>query len=172
MLGFCVAPGHAWKVGYEVGDDVDKRPTKCVFSGAVLFGLLVGAGVLPASADSLSEPPSGAAGTPAVGPSARALVLTIAQGPVILPAARSVVLQCAPLAGGTHPKTREACAAMAPISGDMGKFQPSPRTNCSFQYDPVTISAVGVWDGRFALSSHTFGNTCQLMSALGPVASF
>ncbi|GAA3414411.1 SSI family serine proteinase inhibitor [Streptosporangium vulgare] len=70
------------------------------------------------------------------------------------------------------PKAREACVALAPKDGDVGKFTPPARTFCPWLYEPVTISAVGVWDDRFSLSSQTFGNSCLLSSSLGAVAGF
>lgn len=170
MLGFRVVLDHAWDVKRRrVEDDVGKRLTRCAFSSVACFGLLVGSGALPASADSPGEPlPSASAGAPLH----RALVLTIARGPAILPPVKTTVLQCSPLGGGTHPKTREACAALAPVSGDMSRFRPRAEAFCPLQYEPTTIAAVGVWDGRFSLSSQTFGNPCLLRSALGVVGGF
>ncbi|MEU4832041.1 SSI family serine proteinase inhibitor [Streptosporangium sp. NPDC023615] len=122
-----------------------------------------------------SKPPGGPVASPArTGGAAvnRALVLAISQGPVISPTNRVVVLQCAPLGGGTHPRTRNACASLLPVNGDVGKFKPSTKTFCPLIYDPVTMSAVGVWDGRFALSSQTFSNSCLLRATLGEIAGF
>ncbi len=146
-----------------------KRFTRYAFSSVAFFGLLIGAGRLPASADPLGEPLPGAS---AGAPPHRALVLTIAWGPAILPPIKTTVLQCSPLGGGTHPKTREACAALAPVGGDMSRFKPRVETFCPLQYEPTTAAAVGVWDGRFSLSSQTFGNLCLLRSALGVVGGF
>ncbi|WP_425581771.1 SSI family serine proteinase inhibitor [Streptosporangium vulgare] len=131
-----------------------------------------GLGVLPASAGSPGEPAPDASDVSVRDLSARALVLTIVRGPTISPPTQVAVLQCSPLVGGTHPKAREACVALAPKDGDVGKFTPPARTFCPWLYEPVTISAVGVWDDRFSLSSQTFGNSCLLSSSLGAVAGF
>ncbi|MEV4377525.1 SSI family serine proteinase inhibitor [Streptosporangium sp. NPDC049644] len=104
--------------------------------------------------------------------SARALVLTLTQGATTLPSTRTVVLQCSPIGGGTHPRTREACAALEPASGDVRKFKPATGLICPLIYEPVTVSAVGVWKSRFTMSSQTFGNSCQMRNALGVVGGF
>ncbi len=104
--------------------------------------------------------------------SARALVLTLSQGAVPLSSTHTAVLQCSPVYGGTHPKTREACATLEPASGDVRRFKPAVGLICPLIYEPVTVSAVGVWKSRFTMSSQTFGNSCQMHSALGAVGSF
>ncbi|MFB9678654.1 SSI family serine proteinase inhibitor [Streptosporangium vulgare] len=143
--------------------------TRYAFSSVTFFCLLFGSGVLPASADPLGQPLPGESAAP---PSHRALVLTIVSGPAILPPFRTAALQCSPLGGGTHPRTREACAALTRVGGDVSKFKPPVGMPCSLQYEPTTITAVGVWDDRFSLSSQTFGNPCLLRNALGVVGRF
>ncbi|MFG1873512.1 SSI family serine proteinase inhibitor [Sphaerisporangium sp. NPDC049003] len=113
-----------------------------------------------------------ASGTSEVIASAKALVLVVGQGPVLVPPSRAVVLQCAPRGGGTHPKPREACALLAGVDGDVQKLRNTNQTACPTIYEPVTVSSVGVWDDHFLLSIRTFGNPCELASTLGPVGSF
>ncbi|MFI6508398.1 SSI family serine proteinase inhibitor [Streptosporangium sp. NPDC050855] len=102
----------------------------------------------------------------------RAVVLSINQGATISPTTRVVVLQCTPIRGGTHPKSQNACAALIRVNGDVGKIKPSTKAFCPLIYDPVTISAGGIWDGRFYVSSQTFSNNCLLRSSLGDIAVF
>ncbi|GAA2991793.1 SSI family serine proteinase inhibitor [Streptosporangium longisporum] len=102
----------------------------------------------------------------------RAVVLAINQGATISPTTRVVVLQCTPIRGGTHPKTQNACTALIRVNGDVGKIKPSTKAFCPLIYDPVTISAGGIWDGRFYVSSQTFSNSCVLRNSLGDIAVF
>jgi hypothetical protein len=39
------------------------------------------------------------------------------------------------------------------------------------QYDPVTVTATGRWEGRAVRYQHTFGNACLLHVDTGPVFS-
>ncbi|MEV4750298.1 SSI family serine proteinase inhibitor [Streptosporangium amethystogenes subsp. fukuiense] len=126
----------------------------------------------PAGADSLGDPRPGISEISGDEFSARALVLTLTQGSTTLPSTRTVVLQCSPVGGGTHPRAREACAALEPASGDVRKFKPATGLICPLIYEPVTVSAVGVWKSRFTMSSQTFGNSCQMRNALGVVGGF
>ncbi len=43
---------------------------------------------------------------------------------------------------------------------------------CSAEYQPVTVSSVGVWDDHFVLSLRTFTNNCELTKTLGAVTAF
>ncbi|WP_433370097.1 SSI family serine proteinase inhibitor [Streptosporangium sp. CA-115845] len=140
--------------------------------GSAFLGAVATLGALPAGADSLGEPMTGVSDVPGDELAARALVLTLTQRSTVLPSTRAVVLQCSPVGGGTHPKTREACTALEPASGDVRKFKPAAGLVCPMIYEPVTVSAVGVWRSRFTMSSQTFGNSCQMRNALGAVGSF
>ncbi|WP_326829048.1 subtilase-type protease inhibitor [Streptosporangium sp. NBC_01810] len=166
-----------------------KQLAERMIFGVAFLGAMTTLSALPADADSLGEPMPSVSDVPGVSDrpdmfdvpgvfdvsgelSARALVLTASQGPVILPPARAVVLQCSPIGGGTHPNAREACTALEPANGDVRKLKPSPGSLCPLNYEPVTVSAVGVWNSRFTMSSRTFGNSCQMHNALGVVGSF
>ncbi|MFJ2030701.1 SSI family serine proteinase inhibitor [Streptosporangium sp. NPDC087985] len=129
-----------------------------------------------ASAGPIGDPLSGAStvrpDAPAESSSVRTLVLGISEGPAILPMTRAVVLQCAPMGGGTHPRTPEACAALEPVNGELSKIEKSSGAICTLNYQPVTASSVGVWDDRFILSARTYGNACQARDELGAVGAF
>lgn len=147
-----------------------------VARGAVILVAVAGFGQPAANASSAGQPPPGdpATTSDASGKitSAKALVLVVGQGPVLVPPSRAVVLQCSPKGGGTHPKAREACAVLAHVDGDVQKLKSPPGKVCTAIYEPVTVSSVGVWDDHFLLSIRTFGNACELRNTLGPVGLF
>ncbi|WP_433244658.1 subtilase-type protease inhibitor [Streptosporangium sp. CA-135522] len=101
----------------------------------------------------------------------KAFVLSIAQGEDPTPATRAVVLVCDP-PHGTHPAVGEACEALAGVGGDPGRLRPPPDQACTMQYDPVTVTATGLWNGRFIRYERTFGNACSLHGTTGAVFSF
>lgn len=97
------------------------------------------------------------------------LVLTVAKGESARPVQQRAVLTCAP-PGGTHHQARGACAALAKVRGDFAKLQVGDGM-CTMQYDPVTVSASGLWRGHKVNYVHTFGNACTLSTSTGPVFS-
>ncbi|GAA3116272.1 SSI family serine proteinase inhibitor [Streptosporangium carneum] len=101
----------------------------------------------------------------------RALVLTFAYGESPVPVARHALLECDP-PRGTHPDPVAACEALILAHGDPARLEPLPGVRCTEQYDPVTVTATGTWDGRFIRFEQTYGNGCQLYVATGPVFSF
>ncbi|WP_181871083.1 SSI family serine proteinase inhibitor [Sphaerisporangium album] len=101
----------------------------------------------------------------------RALLLTIARGESVTPADRIAFLQCGPL-GGTHARASEACRLLDPVSGDITDLKPSRDTGCAKQYDPITVSASGLWDGNHMWFERTFGNHCELTAYTGAVFNF
>lgn len=129
----------------------------------------------PADTGSPSPPPAAESGPggPATArvPLTQALVLAIAQGPAVMPT-RAVVLQCAPRGGGTHPRTRGACAILGTVAGDLRKLKRSPDMVCTLIFQPVTVSSVGVWNDHFVMSVRTFGNDCEMRTTLKDAATF
>jgi hypothetical protein len=95
------------------------------------------------------------------------LKLTIAHGERARPALRTASLTCGP-AGGSHPRARDACAALAAVGGDFGALHVDTGA-CTMQYDPVTVTATGLWRGKPVRYRHTFGNSCTLHLETGPV---
>ncbi|MFE7776197.1 subtilase-type protease inhibitor [Streptomyces sp. NPDC057445] len=93
-----------------------------------------------------------------------ALVLTSAHGEsVAATPQRAVTLTCAPTATGTHPAPKDACAALAQVKGDFSELAETTRGEprfCTRQYDPVTVTAQGVWQGKRVNYEHTFSNEC------------
>ncbi|NBM15985.1 subtilase-type protease inhibitor [Streptomyces sp. GC420] len=94
-----------------------------------------------------------------------ALVLTVAHGEDAAGTSpeRAVTLTCEPRTTGTHPSPRDACDQLAAADGDFGKLaltgQGKPGI-CTFQYDPVVVTAQGVWRGERVDYERTFGNDC------------
>ncbi|RCG31212.1 hypothetical protein DQ384_10745 [Sphaerisporangium album] len=161
LLFLEVAARQAWG-SWTSHDRGDAGGTFFSASGLSGCGLCCGSRIRFAGREcrfSTEPPPSGSAATSDVPtPQARALVLVVGQGPVLVPPSRSVVLQCSPRGGGTHPRTQEACALLRPVSGDLQKIKPPVLIVCTREYQPVTVSSVGVWDDHFVLSLRTFTN--------------
>lgn len=101
----------------------------------------------------------------------RSLVLSFAYGEKPVPVARHALLACDP-PRGTHPDAAGACAALIPVRGNPAALTPLPDVVCTMQYDPVTVTAAGTWDGRFIRFERTYGNACSLYAATGPVFAF
>ncbi|WP_405141399.1 SSI family serine proteinase inhibitor [Sphaerisporangium sp. NBC_01403] len=106
-----------------------------------------------------------------VGPRSRVLALAIHHGDKAFPPDRILTLQCSP-PGGSHPKAAEACKALEAVGGDPAKLNVSPGTVCPQASEPVSLAAIGMWDGGRIKWEHTFGNACLLRSAMGPVYAF
>ncbi|MGC5011156.1 SSI family serine proteinase inhibitor [Streptosporangium sp. DT93] len=100
--------------------------------------------------------------------SAKALVLSVAQGEKPLPSTGHALLLC-DRPGSTHPDAVGACEALAGVRGDPARLRPLSGVACTMQYDPVTVSAMGIWNGRFIRFEQTFGSACSLRAATGPV---
>ncbi|MEU6310945.1 subtilase-type protease inhibitor [Streptomyces sp. NPDC047014] len=114
--------------------------------------------------------------TSAHGPSA--MVFTIAQGSgaatdTIL---RATTLTCAYTAEGTHPDPRAACDSLNATEGELNRLlaAPNPARMCPMLYDPVTVTADGVLNGKRVAWKHTFSNSCAMSATLNgnPVYAF
>ncbi|MFF2776138.1 subtilase-type protease inhibitor [Streptomyces sp. NPDC058052] len=129
-------------------------------SASALLVLAGSAGVAEAAPDSLYAP--------------SALVLTVAQGDEQAAVVRASTLSCAPTAQGTHPDPEAACAALAATSGSLDRLvaAPAPGRACPLHYDPVTVSADGVWQGKRVAWKHTFSNTCAMSVTLNGTRVF
>lgn len=101
----------------------------------------------------------------------RAILLTVARGESATPADRVALLQC-PAQSGTHPRASEACKALDPVSGDLGDLKISSDSACGRKYEPITVSASGLWDGNRLWFERTFGNPCELRAYTGSVFNF
>ncbi|GAA4210260.1 hypothetical protein GCM10022252_77850 [Streptosporangium oxazolinicum] len=100
--------------------------------------------------------------------SAKALVLSLARGDKPLPVASHALLLC-DRPGDTHPDAVHACEALAEVRGDPARLRPKAGVACTLQYDPVTVTAIGIWNNRFIRFERTYGSPCSLRAATGPV---
>lgn len=102
----------------------------------------------------------------------RALVLTISSGDGLWQRERRVHLSCSPYRPGSHPHGFAACQQLERAGGVPSRVQASRGTFCTREYDPVTVTARGLWDGRLIRYQNTFSNPCLLRAATGMVYRF
>ncbi|GIH96097.1 SSI family serine proteinase inhibitor [Planobispora siamensis] len=107
----------------------------------------------------------------------RAFTLSVAEGATrlssmtSLSSMRQAVLRCYPH-GGTHPRAASACGELERVGGDPSALDPTSVMSCTMEYDPVTVLAVGTWDGQAFRYEETFGNPCAMYSHTGNVFAF
>lgn len=81
--------------------------------------------------------------------------------------ARQVSLSCAPT-GGSHPSPRRACEQLNAARG-RAEHVPPAGGMCTTEYDPVTVSASGVWRGQRREYRQEFPNHCTAVRDTGGV---
>ncbi|MGW7457432.1 subtilase-type protease inhibitor [Streptomyces sp. NPDC054797] len=119
------------------------------------------AGAAPAGTASLYTPSSLVLGVTA-GPDA-------ATGRVL----RAVTLVCAPKPGGTHPNPAAACAELRASGSQLDELaQPASDAVCTREWNPMTVTADGVWQGRRLSYTYTFANPCGLWNSTGVLFDF
>ncbi|MFG2999649.1 subtilase-type protease inhibitor [Streptomyces sp. NPDC048340] len=133
-----------------------------VVSAAALLCLIGASGMATAQPDSLYAP--------------SALVIAVAQGDDADTATvvRASTLSCMPAARGTHPDPEAACAALNSTDGAFDRLldSPNPDRACPMHYDPVTVTADGVWQGSRVAWRYTFSNACVMSATLNGSAVF
>ncbi|MFI9722546.1 subtilase-type protease inhibitor [Streptomyces sp. NPDC052396] len=134
---------------------------------ALALGSLVAAGTMATAA-----PAQPAAQHSLYAPSA--LVLTIGQGDSATAGIqRAVTLSCMPGPSGTHPDSSTACAQLRQVGGKFDELTATKAdTFCTKEWNPVTVTAAGVWEGQRVNYSHTFGNPCTAKAAKSTVFEF
>ncbi|WP_030671422.1 subtilase-type protease inhibitor [Streptomyces rimosus] len=103
------------------------------------------------------------------------LVLTVGYGDTAATASiqRAVSLSCSSAGTGTHPMARAACAELRTANGDFNKITKAASDRmCTKEYNPVVVTANGVWQGRRVAYEHTFANPCALEGGKGLVFEF
>ncbi|MFI2644083.1 protease inhibitor [Streptomyces sp. NPDC018610] len=103
-----------------------------------------------------------------------ALVLTVGHGAdaaVAVPE-RVVTLTCAPTASGTHPAASDACAELRAAGGDFDALSAGGDVLCTKEYNPVVVTAVGVWQGKRVSYERTFANECVKNASVSSVFAF
>ncbi|MFD5414565.1 subtilase-type protease inhibitor [Streptomyces nojiriensis] len=104
-----------------------------------------------------------------------ALVLSVTAGPdadtgTVL---RAVTLVCSPTPGGTHPNPAAACAELRANGSQLDPLAaPAADAVCTREWNPMTVTAVGVWQGRRLSYSYTFANPCGLRNTSGTLFGF
>ncbi|MFF9126916.1 subtilase-type protease inhibitor [Streptomyces sp. NPDC014889] len=103
-----------------------------------------------------------------------ALVLTMGHGIGSATAVpeRAVTLSCAPTPSGTHPAASAACAELRGTDGDFGAPAPGGQAVCTREYNPVVITAEGVWQGRRVSYERTYANECVKNASVTSVFAF
>jgi len=103
-----------------------------------------------------------------------ALVLTLGHGDSAAAATplRAVTLNCAPTASGTHPAPALACAELRGAGGDFDALAATGDAQCTKQYDPIVVTADGVWQGKRVSYERTFGNECVKNSSGSSLFAF
>ncbi|MGW0536694.1 subtilase-type protease inhibitor [Streptomyces sp. NPDC003032] len=135
-------------------------------------------GATAAAATCVLAATSGTAQAEAPGPTSlyapSALVLTVGQGEDASSAAveRAVTLICAPRPAGSHPSAAAACAELTKAGGQFGHLvRDTSDAICTKEWQPVTVTADGVWNGRHVSWSATFSNRCMMKAGLGEGAA-
>ncbi|MFC5287970.1 SSI family serine proteinase inhibitor [Actinokineospora guangxiensis] len=77
-------------------------------------------------------------------------------------------LHCGP-DGGTHPSASSACDQLSQVNGEISQLNTDPTMMCTLEYDPVTATARGTWDGKVVDFRETFPNKCAMWSYTGTV---
>ncbi|MFF8959500.1 subtilase-type protease inhibitor [Streptomyces sp. NPDC014894] len=161
------------------------RSTIAVTAALVLSGVAAvsaqaaqprSAAVPPVAAHTLTHPAAEAgagAGSALYAPSA--FVLSVGKGadPMSAAVQRAVTLSCSPGARGTHPAPAAACDELRSVDGEVSALPTAlPQTICTREWDPVTVTADGVWRGERVSWSATYNNGCEMGASLGGGALF
>ncbi|KOU42309.1 subtilase-type protease inhibitor [Streptomyces sp. NPDC060334] len=81
---------------------------------------------------------------------------------------RAVTLVCAPRPSGTHPDPVAACAELRANGRALDALaEPRADAACTREWNPMTVTADGVWEGRRLSYTYTFGNPCGLRNSTG-----
>ncbi|MER5808236.1 subtilase-type protease inhibitor [Streptomyces sp. NPDC002033] len=101
-------------------------------------------------------------------PSAMVLGITRGDDAATGTVLRATTLSCAYTAEGTHPAPRAACDALNATGGEFDRLLAAPSRDraCPVHYDPVTVTADGVWRGSRVAWKHTFSNPCEMSATL------
>ncbi|UQA96278.1 subtilase-type protease inhibitor [Streptomyces halobius] len=103
------------------------------------------------------------------------LVLTVGKGEsrATSTVQRAVTLSCRPTATGTHPDPKAACAQLRTVSGDLTKVTGVVTDRmCTKEWNPIVVTADGVYEGRRVSYTYTFSNACTMTDGKGQVFEF
>ncbi|MFD7030323.1 SSI family serine proteinase inhibitor [Streptomyces sp. NPDC051555] len=86
---------------------------------------------------------------------------------------RAVTLVCAPRPSGTHPDPAGACTELLAAAGQADTITRGGSAGpCTREWDPVTVTADGVWQGKHYTYQHTFANRCAMRGGSGSLFAF
>ncbi|QES51641.1 alkaline protease [Streptomyces venezuelae] len=120
--------------------------------------------------------PAGAApaGTESLyAPSALVLSLSAGEDPAYGTVLRAVTLSCMPGPSGTHPDPAGACAELRAEEGEFAAItEGGQEIACTREWDPMSVTAAGVWEGQLVTFEHTFANPCAFRNGSGVLFGF
>ena len=171
LAGTALAAGptaHAWAHPGAAGDG-----GRTAGSGALGPVTPAKEGAATTRGNTLPAPPPPEIALRAARPASRvrAVILTVADGEQSAPPTRSAFLNCAPV-GGSHPSPEKACAWLNRSGLDPSALRVQQAEPCTMIYAPVTVTASGIWDGKYSQFRRTFGNDCEMRSAAGELFDF
>ncbi|MFF2809334.1 SSI family serine proteinase inhibitor [Streptomyces sp. NPDC058000] len=144
-------------------------------TGAIAIGTALVLGALSTTAQAVAAPakPARTGGLYA----ASELVLTVGQGETWATATvdRAVTLSCMPGASGSHPAPKSACAQLRAVAGNFDAVTQNAAAGdrlCTKEWDPILVTADGVWQGRRVDYTHVFANPCAMAGGKGSVFEF
>ncbi|MEV0778939.1 subtilase-type protease inhibitor [Streptomyces sp. NPDC050433] len=140
-------------------------------AGAATTGAPAGGAPIGGVPSPATTPPTGTESLYA--PSA--LVLTVTDGADRTTGAvrRAVTLSCAPTPSGSHPDAAGACSELKKNGAKFDAITTSGTSRvCTKEWEPVTVTADGVWEGKRVEYVHTFSNSCAMNGGRGIVFTF
>ncbi|GGJ77342.1 hypothetical protein GCM10011583_05890 [Streptomyces camponoticapitis] len=149
--------------------------------GSLCFTGTAGAlptGGAPSEAASIGGVPAQVGTSPTGGESLyapSALVLTVTDGADHKTGTvrRAVTLSCGPTPSGSHPDAAAACSELKRNGAKFDAITTSGTNRvCTKEWEPVTVTADGVWEGQRVDYVHTFSNSCALNGGRGAVFTF
>lgn len=142
-------------------------------TGAIALGTALVLGTLATSAQAVAAPAQPARSGGLYAPSE--LVLTVGQGDSRANATvqRAVSLSCMPVASGSHPAPKAACAELRAAAGDFNTVT-SPKSDrlCTKEWAPIVVTADGVWQGKRVSYTYTYANSCVMRAGMSSVFEF
>lgn len=142
-------------------------------TGAIALGTALVLGTLATTAQAVAAPAKSGRSGGLYAPTE--LVLTVGQGESRATATveRAVTLSCTPVATGSHPAPRAACAQLRSVAGDFGAVTSTVSDRvCTKEWAPIVVTADGVWQGKRVSYTYTFANSCAMTDGSGSVFEF
>ncbi|GGT53934.1 subtilase-type protease inhibitor [Streptomyces purpureus] len=136
------------------------------------------AATIALAATAVGWPLTAAVAQPAPAPASlyapSALVLTVGHGESSADTTveRAVTLACEPTAAGTHPDAEGACGQLRQSRGDFDRLPENTAGICTREYNPVVVTAEGVWQGKRVSYERVYANDCVRKSQGSRVFSF